>query len=142
MKKIKKVLKLHIKAGKANPAPPLGPSLAEQGVNIPEFCKKFNDITKDKGDFTIPVVVTVYEDKSYKLDLKQPITSELLKQITGAKEGSGEPNKRKVAKITISQLRQVAEKKMPDLNTTNIDKAMKIIRGTAEAMGIEIQRKS
>ncbi len=139
MKKIKKVLKIHIKAGQANPAPPLGPSLAEQGVNIPEFCKKFNDATKDKGEFTIPVIVTVYEDKSYKFDLRQPLTSELLKQVAGVKEGSGEPNKKKVAKITIDQLKRVAEKKMPDLNTTDIKKAMKIIQGTAEAMGIEIQ---
>ena len=139
MKKVKKVLKIHIKTGQANPAPPLGPTLAEQGINIPEFCKKFNDITKDKGDFTIPVIVTVYEDKSYVIDLKQPLTSELLKQIAGIKVGSGEPGKKKVAKITIDQLKQVAEKKMPDLNTTDIEKAMKIVRGTADSMGIEIQ---
>jgi large subunit ribosomal protein L11 len=139
MKKVKKILKIHIKAGKANPAPPLGPTLAEQGINIPEFCKKFNDMTKDNGEFTLPVVVTVYEDKSYGIDLKQPLTSELLKQIAGVKLGSGEPNKKKVAKITIDQLKEVAEKKMPDLNTTDIEKAMKIIRGTADSMGIEIQ---
>ncbi len=139
MKKVKKILKIHIKAGKANPAPPLGPTLAEQGINIPEFCKKFNDMTKDKGEFTLPVVVTVYEDKSYGIDLKKPLTSELLKQIAGVKVGSGEPNKKKVAKITIDQLKEVAEKKMPDLNTTDLEKAMKIIRGTADSMGIEIQ---
>jgi len=139
MKKVTKVLKIHIKAGKANPAPPLGPTLAEQGINIPEFCKKFNDITKDKGEFTIPVLVTVYEDKSYEIDLKQPLTSELLKQVAGVEKGSGEPNKKKIAKITIDQLRQVAEKKMPDLNTTDIEKAIKIVRGTADSMGIEIQ---
>jgi large subunit ribosomal protein L11 len=139
MKKVKKILKIHIKAGKANPAPPLGPTLAEQGINIPEFCKKFNDMTKDSGEFTLPVVVTVYEDKSYEIDLKKPLTSELLKQIAGVKAGSGEPNKKKVAKITIDQLKEVAEKKMPDLNTTDLEKAMKIIRGTADSMGIEIQ---
>ncbi len=139
MKKIKKVLKFHIKAGKATPAPPLGPALAEQGLNINEFCQKFNDATKEMKEYTLPVVVTVYENGRYDFRLKQPLTSDLLKEVAGIDKGSGEPNKKKVAKITQEQLKQVALRKMPDLNVNDIQEAIKIIAGTAKSMGIEIE---
>ena len=116
MKKIKKILKFHIQAGKANPAPPLGPALAEQGVNINSFCQAFNDATKDMKQYTLPVIVKVYEDNSYDFELKQPLTSDLLKEVAGIEKGSGEPNKKKVGKITKDQLKEVARRKMPDLN--------------------------
>jgi large subunit ribosomal protein L11 len=138
MKKINKILKLHIPAGKATPAPPLGPSLAEQGVNIVEFCQKFNDLTKDKGSYTIPIKITVYEDRTYNIDLGEPLTVELLKEISGIEKGSGEPNRKKSAKISKDQLRKVAERKMKDLNANDPDAAMKIISGTAKSMGIEV----
>lgn len=138
MKKISKILRLHIPAGRATPAPPLGPSLAEQGVNIAEFCQKFNDLTKDKGSYTIPVKITVYEDRTYNIDLHEPITSELLKEIAGIEKGSGEPNRKKSAKISKDQLRKVAERKMKDLNANDLDGAMEIVAGTAKSMGIEI----
>ena len=138
MKKINKVLKLHIPAGKATPAPPLGPSLAEQGVNIMEFCQKFNDLTKDKGSYTIPVKIIIYEDRTYDIDLNEPLTTELLKEIAGIEKGSGEPNRKKSAKISKDQLRKIAERKMKDLNANDLDTAMKIITGTAKSMGIEV----
>lgn len=140
MKKIKKILKFHIQAGKANPAPPLGPALAEQGVNINSFCQAFNDATKDmKQQYTLPVVVKVYEDGTYDFQLKQPLTSDLLKEVVGIEKGSGDPNKKKIAKITRDQLKEIALRKMPDLNTDDIDQAIKIIEGTAKSMGLEIQ---
>lgn len=139
MKKIKAVIKLHVPAGKATPAPPIGPALAQYGVNIAEFCQKFNAATKDKTGFKIPVEITVFENRTYDFKLKQPPTSELLKKAAGIEKGSGEPNKTKVAKITKSQLKEIAKKKLPDLNTKNIEKAMKIIEGTAKNMGIEIK---
>ncbi len=138
MKKIKAVIKLQVPAGKATPAPPIGPALAQYGVNIAEFCQKFNAATKDKTGFKIPVEITVFENRTYDFKLKQPPTSELLKKAAGIEKGSGEPNKTKVAKITKSQLKEIAKKKLPDLNTKNIEKAMKIIEGTAKNMGIEI----
>lgn len=138
MKKISKILRLHIPAGRATPAPPIGPSLAEQGVNIAEFCQKFNDLTKDKGSYTIPVKITVYEDRTYSINMHEPITSELLKEIAGIEKGSGEPNRKKSAKISKDQLRKVAERKMKDLNANDLDGAMKIVAGTAKSMGIEI----
>lgn len=137
-KKIKAVVRLQIPAGQATPAPPVGPVLAQQGLNIKEFCDKFNELTKNQSGFTIPVEITVYEDKSYDLKLKQPPVSELLKKAAGIEKGSGEPNKKKVGKITKEQLRKIAEQKMVDLNTDNIEKAMRIIEGTAKNMGIEI----
>lgn len=139
MKHIKKILKFHIQAGKATPAPPLGPALAEQGLNINEFCQRFNDATKDMKQYTLPVVVRVYEGGGYNFQLKQPVTSDLLREVAGIKKGSGEPNKKKVAKITQDQLKAVALRKMPDLNSSNIEEAMKVIAGTAKSMGIEIQ---
>lgn len=139
MRKIKAVIKLQIPAGQATPAPPVGPALAQHGLNISEFCKKFNDLTKDKQGWTIPVEVMVFEDRTYDFKIKQPLTSELLKKAAGIEKGSGEPKKNKVGKITKAQLREIAEKKMEDLNVTDIEKAMKIIEGTAKNMGITIE---
>ena len=140
MKKIKAKIKLQIPAGKATPAPPVGPALAPQGLNIAEFCKKFNDLTKGREGFTIPVKITVYEDRTYDFILKEPPASELLKKAVGLEKGSGEPQKTKVGKITRVELRKIAEQKMADLNTTDIEKAMKIIEGQAKNMGIEIEK--
>ena len=139
MKKVKAIVKLHIKAGQANPAPPVGPALAVHGVNIAEFCQKFNDATKDQAGFKIPVEITVFKDRTYALKLKQPPAAELIKKAIGIEKGSGVPNKNKVGKITKAQLKEVAQRKMPDLNTTDIDQAMKIIEGTAKNMGIEVE---
>jgi len=139
MKKIKAIVKLHIPAGQATPAPPVGPALAPHGINIGEFCKAFNDATKDQAGWTIPVEIKIFEDKTYEFKLKQPPTSELLKKAAGLEKGSGEPQKTKVGKITKEQLREIAKRKMPDLNTKDIEKAMKIIEGTARSMGIEIE---
>ena len=139
-KKIKSVIKLQIPAGKATPAPPVGPALAPHGLNIAEFCRKFNDLTKGREGFTIPVKVTVYEDRTYDFILKEPPASELLKKVVGLEKGSGEPQKTKVGKITRVELRKIAEQKMADLNTTDIEKAMKIIEGQAKNMGIEIEK--
>jgi len=138
MKKIKSVVKLQIQAAKANPAPPVGPSLAPHGINISEFCQKFNELTKDQVGFVVPVEVTVFEDRTYLLKLKQPLASDLIKKAAGVEKGSGVPNKTKVGKITKDQLKEIAERKMPDLNTENIDAAMKTMAGTAKNMGIEI----
>lgn len=140
MKKVKTIIKLQIPAAKATPAPPVGPALAQHGLNIAEFCQKFNDLTKNQTGFTIPVELTIFEDRTYNLKLKNPLASELLKKAGGIEKGSGEPNKKKVAKISRAQLEKIAEKKMPDLNTTDIKKAMKIIEGTAKNMGIEIEK--
>ena len=139
-KKVKAIVKLQIPAGQATPAPPVGPALAQHGVNISEFCQKFNDMTKNQSGFKIPVEVTVYENRTYDFKVKQPPASELLKKAAGIEKGSGVPNKTKVAKITKSQLKGIAQKKMPDLNTTDIEQAMKIIEGTAKNMGIEIEK--
>jgi large subunit ribosomal protein L11 len=139
MKKIKTIIKLQIPAGQATPAPPVGPALAPHGLNIMEFCQKFNEATKSEGSFTIPVEITVYEDRSYDFKLKSPPASELLKKAAGIEKGSGQPNRIKVGKITKTQLKEIAEKKMKDLNAETIEKAMKIIEGTAKNMGIEIE---
>lgn len=140
MKKVKAILKLQIPAGQATPAPPVGPALAPHGFNIAEFCKKFNDLTKDKIGFTVPIEITVYEDRTYDLKLKQPPASELLKKAAGIEKGSGEPNKKRIGKITRDQLRKIALQKLPDLNVEDIEAAMKIIEGTAKQMGIEIEK--
>ena len=139
MKKIKAKVKLQIPAAKATPAPPVGPALAPYGLNIKEFCEKFNELTKDQMGWTIPVEITVFEDKTYEMKLRQPPVSELLKKAAGIEKGSGEPKKRIVGKITREQLREIAKRKLPDLNTKDIEKAMKIIEGTAKNMGIEIE---
>ncbi len=132
------MVKLQIQAGQATPAPPVGPALAQHGLNISEFCQKFNDATKDNQGFKIPVEIKVYEDRTYDFVLKQPPVSELLKKMAGIEKGSGEPNKKKIAKITRSQLKEIAQKKMPDFNTDNTESAIKIVEGTAKNMGIEI----
>jgi len=140
MKKIKAIVKLQIQAGQATPAPPVGPALAQYGLNIADFCQKFNDATKSQSGFKVPVEVTIYEDRTYDFKLKQPPASELLKKAAAVEKGSGTPNKTKVAKITKAQLREIAEKKMPDLNASDIEGAMRIIEGTARQMGIEIEK--
>lgn len=137
-KQIKAIVKIQIPAGKATPAPPIGPALAQHGLNIAEFCQKFNDATREKAGYVIPAEVTIYADRSYTFKLKSPPTADLLKKAAGIEKGSGQPNKTKVGKITKAQLKEVAEKKMEDLNTTDIEQAMKIIEGTAKNMGIEI----
>ncbi len=137
-KKIKAIVKLQVPAGQATPAPPVGPALAPHGLNIMEFCQKFNELTKNQVGWIIPVEISVYENKTYELKLKQPPASELLKKAAGIEKGSGLPNKTKVGKITREQLRKIAEQKMTDLNADSIEAAMKIIEGTAKNMGIEI----
>lgn len=138
-KEVKTIIKLQIPAGKANPAPPVGPALGQHGLNIAEFCQKFNDATKDKGGDIIPVEITVFEDRSYDFILKTPPASELIKKAAGIKKGSGVPQKDKVGKITKDQLKEIAEIKMPDLSANDIEAAMKIVEGTCKQMGVEIK---
>lgn len=138
-KKIQKLIKLQIPAGKANPAPPIGPALGQAGINIQEFCTRFNNESKDMGGDVIPVEISVYEDKSYTFIMKTPPAAELLKKAAGIKKGSKEPQKDKVGKITKKQLQEIAELKMKDLNANDTEGAMKIIAGTARSMGIEIK---
>jgi len=140
-KKIKTIIKLQIPAGKANPAPPIGPALGQHGLNIQEFCTKFNEATKDKGEDIIPAEITVYEDRSFDFILKTPPASDLLKKAAGIKKGAGNPLKDKVGSISKEKLKEIAEKKMPDLNANNIEGAMNIIAGTAKSMGIKIESK-
>jgi large subunit ribosomal protein L11 len=137
-KKVVEVMKLQIPAGKANPSPPVGPALGQRGINIMEFCKAFNEKTKDMMGFTIPVEITVYSDRSFTFITKQPPASDLLKKAAGIQKGSSNPLKEKVGKITKAQLKEIAEKKLPDLNTDDVKVAMKIIAGSARSMGIEI----
>jgi len=139
MKNIIAKVKLQIQAGQATPAPPVGPALAPHGINMAEFCQKFNDATKEQAGYKIPVEITIYEDRSYDFKVKQPPASELLKKALNLEKGSGAPNKTKVAKINKAQLKEIAEKKMSDLNTNDIEQAMKIIEGTAKNMGIEVE---
>lgn len=138
-KEIKTVVKLQIPGGRATPAPPVGSMLAPHGLNIAEFVQKFNDQTKDKAGSTIPVEVTIFTDRSYTFKIKTPPTSELLKKAAGIETASGEPNKKIVGKITKAQLKEIATIKMPDLNTTDIEQAMKIVAGSAKNSGIEIK---
>ncbi len=138
-KKIKKILVLQIQAGKATPAPPIGPSLAPHGINLGEFVKQFNDMSRPMMGFKVPVEITIYENRSFSLKLKQPPASELIKKAAGIEKGSGVPNKNKVAKITKAQLRKIAEQKMPDLNASTIEAAMRTIEGTARNMGVEVE---
>ena len=130
-------VKLQIPAGKANPAPPVGPALGPHGVNIMEFCKAFNAQTQVLGDTIVPVVLTVYADRSFTFITKTPPASELLKKAAGVIKGSSVPNKEKVGKVTSAQIREIAQKKLPDLNAFSLDKAENIIKGTARSMGIE-----
>jgi large subunit ribosomal protein L11 len=138
-KKIQKLIKLQIPAGKANPAPPIGPALGQAGINIQEFCTKFNNDSKDKMGDIIPVEILVYEDKSYSFIMKTPPASALIKKAAGISKGSKEPHKDKVGKITKKQLQEIAELKMQDLNANSVEGAMKIIAGTARSMGITVE---
>ena len=135
-KKVVGMVKLQIPAGKANPAPPVGPALGQQGVNIMEFCKAFNARTQDKSGLIIPVVITVYADKSFTFITKTPPAAVLLLKAAKLEKGSGEPNRNKVGTVTRDQVREIAEVKMPDLNAANVDSAMRMIEGTARSMGL------
>lgn len=137
-KKVKALVKIQIMAGAATPAPPIGPSLAQHGINIAEFCKKFNDATRDKMGFRIPAVITVYEDRSYDFILRQPVASALIKKAAGVDKGSGKPNKAKAGKLSKAKLREIAQQKMADLNANDVEHAMNILAGTAKNMGIDI----
>jgi len=137
-KKVKTVIKLQIPAGKANPAPPVGPALGQHGLNIAEFCQKFNAATSKLGGDITPVVITVYEDRTYSFILKTPPASELIKKAAGITKGSGKPLTDKVGKVTKAQIKEIAAKKLPDLNTADIEAAMRIIEGTARQMGVEV----
>ena len=138
-KPIETVLKLQLDAGKANPAPPVGTALGPHGINIADFCKKFNEATKDMMGDVVPAEITIFEDRTFTFKLKTPPASSLLKKAAGIEKGSGEPNKKKVGTVTKAQVREIAEKKMIDLNTTNLEAAEKIIAGTARNMGIEVK---
>jgi large subunit ribosomal protein L11 len=139
MKKIAGFIKLQIPAGQANPAPPVGPALGQKGVNIMEFCKQFNARTQDKQGLIIPVVITVFSDKSFTFITKTPPASVLLMKAAKLEKGSGEPNRTKVGKVTKKQLEEIATLKMPDLNANDIDAAVKMIAGTARSMGILVE---
>jgi large subunit ribosomal protein L11 len=138
-KKVSGFIKLQIPAGQANPAPPVGPALGQHGVNIMEFCKAFNARTQKQGGMIIPVVITVYKDKSFTFITKTPPAAVLLKKAAKLKKASPEPNREKVAKVTLAQVKEIAELKMPDLNAASVETAMKMVAGTARSMGIEIE---
>ncbi|MCS6790008.1 MAG: 50S ribosomal protein L11 [Bacteroidia bacterium] len=139
MKEVAAVVKLQIKGGQANPAPPIGPALGSKGVNIMEFCKQFNARTQDRMGEVVPVIITIYKDKSFEFVLKTPPAAELLKKAAKIEKGSAEPNRKKAGTVTWAQIRDIAEKKMPDLNCYTIDAAMQMIAGTARSMGLIIQ---
>jgi len=138
-KKVVALIKLHVEAGKANPSPPVGPALGQHSVNIVEFCKQFNARTQDKIGYLIPVVITVYSDRSFTFITKTPPAAVLIQKALKLEKGSGEPNKNKVGVITLEQLRQIAIEKMPDLNAHSVEQAMKMIRGTARSMGVTVK---
>ena len=138
-KKIKTIVKLQIPAGKANPAPPVGPALGQHGLNIQEFCIKFNEATRDKGGDIIPAEITVYEDRTFEFVLKTPPASDLLRKAAGVEKGAGNPLKDKVGKISQDKLREIAEKKLVDLNANDVEAAMNTIAGTARSMGIKVE---
>lgn len=137
-KKVVTQIKLQITAGQANPSPPVGPALGQHGVNIMEFCKQFNAKTADRQGLVIPVIITVYSDRSFTFILKTPPASILLVKAAGVEKGSGEPNRNKVGKVTQAQVRQIAETKMSDLNANTIEAAIRMVEGTARSMGIEV----
>ena len=137
-KKITGYIKLQIPGGAANPAPPVGPALGQKGVNIMEFCKQFNAKTQDAKGMIIPVVITVYADKSFTFITKVPPVAVLIKKTIGIETASGQPNRKKVGKITQAQIKQIAEKKMPDLNTVDLEAAMRMVAGTARSMGVDV----
>ena len=138
-KKVIGQIKLHIPAGKATPAPPVGPALGQQGVNIMDFCKAFNARTQGEEGMITPVVITVFADRSYSFITKTPPASVLLKKAAGLAKGSGEPNRNKVGKVTRAQVEKIAQTKMPDLNAASMEAAMRIVMGTARSMGIEVE---
>ncbi len=139
-KPIKTIIKLQLEAGKANPAPPVGTALGPQGINIQDFCKQFNDATKDMGTDIVPAEITIYEDRSFDFKLKTPPASDLLRKAAGVAKGSAVPNKNKIGRITPEDIRKIAERKMVDLNAEDIEAAEKIVAGTARSMGIEITK--
>ena len=138
-KKVLAVVKLQIKAGQATPAPPVGTALGQHGVNIMDFCRQYNEATQQFAGQVIPVELTIYEDRTFSFVTKQPPAAELLKQAAGLESGSGEPNRNKVGAVSRDQVRQIAERKMVDLNANDVQAAMKIIEGTARSMGIEVR---
>lgn len=138
-KPIQTKIKLQIVAGKANPAPPIGPALGQHGVSIMDFCRAFNEKTKDKGDIIIPVAITVYRDRSFTFELKTPPAASLLKKAAGIEKGSGEPNRKKVGKVSRKDLEEIGRIKLPDLNAYDMRGAVKIVEGTAKNMGLEIE---
>ena len=137
-KKITGYIKLQVQAGSANPSPPIGPALGQRGLNIMEFCKAFNSATQDKKGYIIPVVITVYADRTFTFVTKTPPVAELIKKAISLEKGSGEPNRKKVGKITIKQIEDIAKMKMPDLNTENLESACSMVSGTAKSMGLDI----
>ncbi|MCQ2784065.1 50S ribosomal protein L11 [Helicobacter pylori] len=137
-KKVVGEIKLQIPAGKANPSPPVGPALGQRGVNIMEFCKAFNERTKDMGSFNIPVIITVYQDKSFTFITKKPPVTDLIKKASGVEKGSDNPLKNKIAKLTHKQVEEIAQLKMEDLNTSTVEAAKKIVMGSARSMGVEV----
>ncbi len=139
-KEVKTVVNLQIPAGKANPAPPIGPALGQQGLNIQDFCSQFNERTKDKGGDVIPVEITIYEDRSFEFILKTPPVAELIKKLLKLEKGSGEPQKTKVGTLTNAQVEEIAKIKMPDINANDIDAAKKIVAGTARSMGVKVEK--
>jgi len=138
-KKIKTVIKLNLPGGAANPGPPAGPALGQHGVAIMDFINQFNERTKDQKGDTIPVEITVYEDRSFRFITKKPPVSSLIKKVIGLEKGSGKTGREKVGKITEQQVEEIAKEKMPDLNTNNIDAAKRIVTGTAKSMGVEVK---
>lgn len=139
-KKVKAIIKLNIQAGRATPGPPIGPALGQHGVPMMDFCKEFNDKTKDMGEDIIPVVLTAYEDRSFKFITKTPVTSALILKALKQKSGSGVPNKEKIGTLTRAQAEEIAKIKMPDLNTNNLDEAVRVVEGTARSMGVEVEK--
>lgn len=139
-KAIKTVLTLQIPAGQANPAPPVGPALGQHGLNIQEFCTRFNEATRAKMGEIIPVEITVYVDRTFDLKFKEPPVSDLLRKAAGVEKGSGNPLKNKIGKVTKQQIEDIAKRKMPDLNTKDLQAAMKMVEGTARSMGIEVEK--
>ncbi len=137
-KKVMAVVKLQCPAGQANPSPPVGPALGQHGVNIMEFCKTFNARTQDKAGLIIPAIITIYADRSFTFELKTPPAAVLLKRAAKIAKGSGEPNRTKVGSVTRSQVKEIAEIKMPDLNAHDVSNAMRIVEGTARSMGLEV----
>ena len=138
-KKLAGILKLQIPAGAANPSPPVGPALGQRGVNIMEFCKAFNEKTKSQAGFKIPVVITIYADKSFTFELKQPPMTDLIKKVAGIKKGSENPAKNKIDKLTKEQVLEIVKMKISDLNTNDVEQAAKIVAGSAKSMGVEVE---